>query len=139
MLQDFDRAYGLRYFNAAGADLEAKLGERHDPETHLIPLILQAASGRRPEITLFERDYATPDGTCIRDCRALRKRAAASQAPPSPRPFGLPPALPTSRRRRSDSAGTEPYAGTVPCPASSPSRIGTSCGRKRGEGEPQGR
>ena len=55
------------YFNAAGADPEAKLGERHDPETHLIPLILQAASGRRPEITLFGRDYATPDGTCIRD------------------------------------------------------------------------
>ena len=71
MLQDFDWAYGLRsvclrYFNAAGADPEAKLGERHDPETHLIPLILQAASGRRPEITLFGRDYATPDGTCSR-------------------------------------------------------------------------
>lgn len=72
MLQDFDRAYGLRsvclrYFNAAGADPEGRLGERHDPETHLIPLVLQVASGRRAEITVFGQDYATPDGTCIRD------------------------------------------------------------------------
>lgn len=72
ILVDYDRAYGLksvclRYFNAAGADPEGELGERHDPETHLIPLVLQAASGRRPEITLFGRDYDTPDGTCIRD------------------------------------------------------------------------
>lgn len=72
VLQDFDRAYGLRsvclrYFNAAGADPEGEYGERHEPETHLIPLILQAASGRRPAITVFGRDYDTPDGTCIRD------------------------------------------------------------------------
>lgn len=71
-LADYDRAYGLksvclRYFNAAGADPEGQLGERHDPETHLIPLVLQAASGRRPSISVFGRDYDTPDGTCIRD------------------------------------------------------------------------
>ena len=72
ILEDYDRAYGLRsialrYFNAAGADPEGQLGERHDPETHLIPLVLQAASGRRPHISVFGRDYDTPDGTCIRD------------------------------------------------------------------------
>lgn len=72
MLQDFDAAYGLksvvlRYFNAAGADPEVQLGERHEPETHLIPLVLQAASGRRENITVFGNDYDTPDGTCIRD------------------------------------------------------------------------
>lgn len=72
ILEDYDRAYGLksvclRYFNAAGADPKARLGERHDPETHLIPLILQAASGRRNAITVFGTDYDTPDGTCIRD------------------------------------------------------------------------
>lgn len=72
ILSDYDTAYGmksvsLRYFNAAGADPEGELGERHDPETHLIPLVLQAASGRRSHITVFGRDYDTPDGTCIRD------------------------------------------------------------------------
>ncbi len=72
ILEDYDRAYGLkstalRYFNAAGADPEGELGERHEPETHLIPLILQAASGRREAITVFGTDYDTPDGTCIRD------------------------------------------------------------------------
>lgn len=72
MLEDFDRAYGLksvclRYFNAAGADPGGLLGERHEPETHLIPLVMQAASGRRKAITVFGRDYDTPDGTCIRD------------------------------------------------------------------------
>jgi UDP-glucose 4-epimerase len=71
-LADYDRAYGLksvclRYFNAAGAHPDSLLGERHDPETHLIPLILQAASGRRQNITVYGRDYETPDGTCIRD------------------------------------------------------------------------
>lgn len=71
-LEDFDRAYGLksvclRYFNAAGADPEGQLGERHDPETHLIPICLQVASGRRPEMAVFGTDYDTPDGTCIRD------------------------------------------------------------------------
>lgn len=72
MLPDFDRAHGLRsvclrYFNAAGADPAGELGERHEPETHLIPLILQIASGRRPHIEVYGRDYPTPDGTCVRD------------------------------------------------------------------------
>lgn len=72
ILADYDRAYGLksvclRYFNAAGADPEGQLGERHEPETHLIPLVLQAASGRRSHVTVFGRDHDTPDGTCIRD------------------------------------------------------------------------
>ncbi|MNO54534.1 UDP-glucose 4-epimerase [compost metagenome] len=72
ILEDFDHAYGLksvclRYFNAAGADPDGLLGECHEPETHLIPLILQAASGRREAVTVFGRDYSTPDGTCIRD------------------------------------------------------------------------
>jgi len=72
MLQDFDAAHGLRsislrYFNAAGADPDAETGESHDPETHLIPLVLDAAAGLRPAITIFGDDYDTPDGTCIRD------------------------------------------------------------------------
>lgn len=72
ILSDYDKAYGLkamclRYFNAAGADASGLLGERHEPETHLIPLVLQAASGRRANIQLFGKDYDTPDGTCIRD------------------------------------------------------------------------
>ncbi len=71
-LQDYDRAYGLRsvclrYFNAAGAHPEARIGERHVPETHLIPLLLQVVSGRRESVQVFGRDYDTPDGTCIRD------------------------------------------------------------------------
>ena len=72
MLEDYGTAYGLksvalRYFNAAGADPDAELGERNDPETHLIPLVLQAASGRRASISLFGQDYKTPDGSCVRD------------------------------------------------------------------------
>ena len=72
MLEDHDRAYGLksvclRYFNAAGADPDGELGECHEPETHLIPLILQVASGRRPHIGVYGDDYPTPDGTCVRD------------------------------------------------------------------------
>lgn len=72
MLEDFDRAHGLksialRYFNAAGADPEGELGESHDPETHLIPLALDAAAGRREALVVNGEDYATPDGTCIRD------------------------------------------------------------------------
>jgi UDP-glucose 4-epimerase len=72
MLEDYDHAYGLksvclRYFNAAGADPEGELGERHDPETHLVPLILQVASGRRAHIGVHGDDYPTPDGTCVRD------------------------------------------------------------------------
>jgi UDP-glucose 4-epimerase len=72
ILEDFDRAYGLRsvrfrYFNAAGADPQGRLGEDHSPETHLIPLILLTALGQRENITVFGTDYKTPDGTCIRD------------------------------------------------------------------------
>ena len=72
MLEDFSSAYGLksvrfRYFNAAGADPERRVGEDHSPETHLIPLILQVALGLRDSITIYGTDYDTPDGTCIRD------------------------------------------------------------------------
>jgi UDP-glucose 4-epimerase len=72
MLSDYARAYGvsyaaLRYFNASGADVEAGIGERHDPETHLIPIVLEAALGKRPNVSVFGDDYATPDGTCVRD------------------------------------------------------------------------
>lgn len=72
ILTDYEIAYGLhsvslRYFNAAGAHPDGTLGERHIPETHLIPLVLQAASGRRDAITVFGDGYPTPDGTCIRD------------------------------------------------------------------------
>jgi UDP-arabinose 4-epimerase len=72
MLRDFDRAHGLRsialrYFNAAGADPAGDIGEDHTPETHLVPLALEAAAGKRGPLTVFGTDYATPDGTCIRD------------------------------------------------------------------------
>jgi UDP-glucose 4-epimerase len=71
-LADYDRAHGiksvcLRYFNAAGAAQDGSLGERHSPETHLIPLILQAIAGLRSPIEVYGDDYDTPDGTCIRD------------------------------------------------------------------------
>jgi UDP-glucose 4-epimerase len=61
------RSACLRYFNAAGADPAGRAGEDHTPETHLIPLVIDAALGRRPEIFVFGDDYPTPDGTCIRD------------------------------------------------------------------------
>ncbi len=72
ILADFDRAYNLksvffRYFNAAGADPSGLLGEDHTPETHLIPLVLFTALGKRKSISIFGTDYPTPDGTCIRD------------------------------------------------------------------------
>lgn len=72
MLADFGASYGLnhvifRYFNVAGADPGAEIGESHDPETHLIPLMLDAIAGRRAALTLHGTDYPTPDGTCIRD------------------------------------------------------------------------
>jgi UDP-arabinose 4-epimerase len=60
-------AVALRYFNAAGADAEGEIGEDHDPETHLIPLVLGAAQGSAPSLTVFGNDHLTPDGTCIRD------------------------------------------------------------------------
>jgi UDP-glucose-4-epimerase GalE len=71
-LAAYDRAYGmrsvaLRYFNAAGADPDGELGERHDPETHLIPLAIDAALGRRGALAIFGDDYPTPDGTAVRD------------------------------------------------------------------------
>ncbi len=72
MLTACDRAHGLhaialRYFNAAGADESGTIGERHEPETHLIPLVLEVARGKREHIKIFGVDYPTPDGTCIRD------------------------------------------------------------------------
>jgi len=67
----------LRYFNAAGADLENDIGEDHDPETHLIPLILKAALGQRDKIDIFGTDYDTPDGTCVRDYVHVKDLAAA--------------------------------------------------------------
>ena len=72
IFKDYSTAYGLqfvvlRYFNAAGADPDGEIGENHNPETHLIPLILDAASGRREDIKVFGTDYDTPDGSCIRD------------------------------------------------------------------------
>ncbi|MGD9152067.1 MAG: UDP-glucose 4-epimerase GalE [Gammaproteobacteria bacterium] len=72
ILDDYDYAYGLksvclRYFNAAGVEPSCRIGEHHDPETHLIPLVLQAASGRSDNVKIFGKDYDTEDGTCVRD------------------------------------------------------------------------
>ena len=72
IFRDYERAYGLqfvvlRYFNAAGASPEGCIGESHTPETHLIPLVLDAASGKREDIKVFGTDYETPDGSCVRD------------------------------------------------------------------------
>lgn len=72
MMKWFDKAYGikfaaLRYFNAAGAHISGEIGEDHSPETHLIPLVLEAAGGKREFISIFGSDYDTPDGTCVRD------------------------------------------------------------------------
>jgi UDP-glucose 4-epimerase len=108
MLADFGHAYGLRsvifrYFNAAGADPTGDLGEAHDPETHLIPLVLDAITGRRAAIQVFGTDYPTPDGTCIRDyihvadladahvlgLERLLAAAAAADAPAAPSIYNL--------------------------------------------------
>lgn len=72
ILRDFETLHGLkhvifRYFNVAGADPEAEVGEFHQPETHLIPVMLDAIEGKRPALTIFGTDYDTPDGTCVRD------------------------------------------------------------------------
>lgn len=72
ILDDYEKAYGLhsvclRYFNAAGDDPDAEIGEMHDPETHIIPLVLDAAIGKRECIKVFGTDYPTRDGSCIRD------------------------------------------------------------------------
>lgn len=96
ILADYAQAYGLkyavlRYFNAAGADPGGDLGEDHDPETHLIPLVIQTACGMRPHVDIYGADYPTPDGTCIRDyihvtdladahLRALQRLAAGNAA-----------------------------------------------------------
>lgn len=82
MIEDYARAYGLRfaalrYFNAAGASQAGDIGEDHDPETHLIPLVLQVALGKRAEIKIFGDDYPTPDGTCIRDYIHVEDLASA--------------------------------------------------------------
>ena len=61
------QSIALRYFNASAADAKGRTGERHDPETHLIPLVMEAALGKRPQINIYGTDYDTPDGTCIRD------------------------------------------------------------------------
>lgn len=82
LLKWCDAAYGikyaaLRYFNAAGADNSAHIGEDHDPETHLIPLVLRTALGKRQSIGIFGDDYPTPDGTCVRDYIDVRDLARA--------------------------------------------------------------
>ena len=82
ILDDLDAANDfksvcLRYFNAAGADPDGELGEDHDPETHLIPLVLQTALGQRRELTVFGNDYPTPDGTCVRDYIHIQDLAQA--------------------------------------------------------------
>ena len=82
ILRDYDTAYdlrsiSLRYFNAAGADPDGAIGEAHDPETHLIPLVLDAAAGKRDDITVFGTDYETPDGTCVRDYVHVNDLASA--------------------------------------------------------------
>jgi UDP-glucose-4-epimerase GalE len=81
-LADYAAAYGLgyaalRYFNAAGAAADGTIGEDHHPETHLIPLVLQAALGQRPHVEVFGTDYPTPDGTCVRDYIHVDDLAAA--------------------------------------------------------------
>lgn len=71
------RSVSLRYFNAAGADPDGEIGERHEPETHLIPLVLQAAARVRPYVEIYGEDYDTPDGTCVRDYIHVSDIAAA--------------------------------------------------------------
>ncbi|MGE9268827.1 MAG: UDP-glucose 4-epimerase GalE [Verrucomicrobiales bacterium] len=85
ILADCERAWGLksvclRYFNASGSAADGRIGEDHDPETHLIPLVLMAVKGERPEITVFGTDYDTPDGTCIRDYIHVEDLAGAHLA-----------------------------------------------------------
>jgi len=102
MMADFGVGHGLRsialrYFNAAGADPDGEIGELHDPETHLIPLVLDAAAGERSHIDIFGDDYDTPDGTCVRDYIHVADLADAhvlalkklEQAEPGMTPYNL--------------------------------------------------
>lgn len=99
MMADFGAAHGLRavalrYFNAAGADADGEIGERHDPETHLVPLAIRAATGRGETLTVFGDDYPTPDGTCLRDYIHVADLADAHlRALERLRGSGLPPFL----------------------------------------------
>ena len=82
VFKDYNKAYGLnfvvlRYFNAAGADSDCELGESHNPETHIIPLVLDAAGGQREDVKVFGTDYDTPDGSCIRDYIHVEDLASA--------------------------------------------------------------
>jgi UDP-glucose 4-epimerase len=82
ILKDYDAAYGirhvcLRYFNAAGADPAGEIGEWHEPEPHLIPLVLKVAAGQRGDVQIYGTDYETPDGTCIRDYIHINDLAVA--------------------------------------------------------------
>ena len=82
ILRDYDAAYGLkhavlRYFNACGADPDGEVGEWHEPETHLIPIVLEACAGNLKSVKVFGTDYATPDGTCIRDYVHVQDLASA--------------------------------------------------------------
>jgi UDP-glucose 4-epimerase len=134
VLADYDQAYGLRhvclrYFNAAGADPSGRLGERHEPETHLIPLVLRAAAGRLPEVRIFGTDYDTPDGTCIRDyvhivdlCQAhlLALERLASGAPSAAYNLGNGNGFSV---REIISAATQVTATTIPV-ATAPRRAG---------------
>jgi len=84
ILSDYERAHGLRYcalryFNAAGADPDGEIGEAHSPETHLIPLLIEAALGRRPRVEIFGTDYPTADGTAVRDYIHVTDLAAAHE------------------------------------------------------------
>jgi UDP-arabinose 4-epimerase len=94
VLRDACAAYGLdatslRYFNAAGADSDGEIGEEHDPETHLIPVVLEAAADKRAGVSIFGDDYDTPDGTCIRDFVHVTDLAAAHVAALSARKSGF--------------------------------------------------
>jgi len=82
MLADSAPAWGLgscalRYFNACGAAADGSIGEAHDPETHLVPIVLEAALGQRPDVTIFGTDYETPDGSCVRDYIHVEDLASA--------------------------------------------------------------